>query len=349
MRSTFNSTWPVLTTYDANHLARIALPLGGIGTGTVSLGGRGDLHDWEIVNRPAKTFTPPSAHMGMGPAFLISARQAGKDAVTKVLEGPLDLSLYEGSIGATVLGHGLPRFRNCQFAAAYPFGQVLLTDPTMPLDVRLEAFNPLIPADADASGVPVAVMRYVLINRSSKPVKASVCGSLPNFIGADGVADACTGNINAYRESGKVRGLFMSTTGTPAGAEQFGTMALTTTTAGPTSHWTNVPDDCMGWYGGQLEFWQDFSDDGRLDAVTPMPSERPHGLLTVSVTVPPKASKEVTFLLTWHFPNRQTWSPIEADNCCDGGDCCSDQDQAPAQSPNWIGNYYTTKYADAWD
>jgi hypothetical protein len=33
-------------------LGEIAFPLGGIGTGTVSLGGRGDLRDWEIFNRP---------------------------------------------------------------------------------------------------------------------------------------------------------------------------------------------------------------------------------------------------------------------------------------------------------
>ena len=46
--------WPVLTRYDQDHLSAIALPLGGIGTGTVSLGGRGELRDWEIVNRPAK-------------------------------------------------------------------------------------------------------------------------------------------------------------------------------------------------------------------------------------------------------------------------------------------------------
>ncbi len=35
-------TWPVLKRYDQDHLDRIALPLGGIGTGTVSLGGRGN-------------------------------------------------------------------------------------------------------------------------------------------------------------------------------------------------------------------------------------------------------------------------------------------------------------------
>ena len=64
MSSQPDCSWPILTRYDHDHLARIALPLGGIGTGTVSLGGRGNLHDWEIVNRPAKGFTPPAAWSG---------------------------------------------------------------------------------------------------------------------------------------------------------------------------------------------------------------------------------------------------------------------------------------------
>ena len=41
-------------TFVADHLSEIAFPLGGIGTGTVSLGGRGELRDWEIFNRPGK-------------------------------------------------------------------------------------------------------------------------------------------------------------------------------------------------------------------------------------------------------------------------------------------------------
>jgi hypothetical protein len=49
--------WPVLKKYDKEHLYQIALPLGGIGTGTVSLGGRGELRDWEIMNVPAKKYS----------------------------------------------------------------------------------------------------------------------------------------------------------------------------------------------------------------------------------------------------------------------------------------------------
>ncbi|NIM44374.1 MAG: hypothetical protein GTO54_01880, partial [Nitrososphaeria archaeon] len=37
----------------------MAFPLGGIGTGSISLGGWGQLRDWEIMNRPAKGFVIP--------------------------------------------------------------------------------------------------------------------------------------------------------------------------------------------------------------------------------------------------------------------------------------------------
>ena len=40
--------------YSGRRLALIAFPLGGVGTGCVSLGGRGHLQDWEIFNRSEK-------------------------------------------------------------------------------------------------------------------------------------------------------------------------------------------------------------------------------------------------------------------------------------------------------
>ena len=326
MNAKTNPDWPVLTTYDSDHLARIALPLGGIGCGTVSLGGRGDLRDWEIMNRPAKGFAPKWSF------FALWAKPAGQAAVTRALEGPLNAADFEGSTGATANNHGLPRFRDCSFAAAYPLGQVMLSDPDVPVSVRIEAFNPLIPADADASGIPVAVLRFVLENRTGKAVRAAVCGSVENFIGHDGTDGRADGNINRFRSSRRcgVRGVMMSSNGVDPAAAQFGTMALATTAPGEVTVRTAWRDG--GWSTQLLDFWDDFSADGRLDNRPAGGVDTPHASLAATVRVPPRGQKAVTFLLTWHFPNRQTWTPAKRKTAGDR-----------------VGNYYTTQYADAWD
>ncbi len=335
-----SGNWPILTRYDQDHLAQIALPLGGIGTGTVSLGGRGDLRDWEIMNRPAKGFRPQNTF------FAIRAQPAGQAAVTRALEVVLPPP-YEGARGATHANHGLPRFRQGSFVAAYPFGQVFLSDPDVPVDVRLEAFNPLIPADADASGIPVAVLRFVMHNRANTRLSAAIVGSLQNIIGFDGTNGAPQKNVNVFRQQGDVRGVFLHSDGVDPCAEQYGTIALTTITAGEVTHRTAWAQG--RWSAGLLDFWDDFSDDGRLDERAGTGEDAPQASLALRVELAPGESRALTFLLTWHFPNRHTWSdrryPAQpasaASPCCEAGCACGD--------PNRVGNYYTTQYADAWD
>jgi non-lysosomal glucosylceramidase len=125
--------WPVLRSYDAEHLSRIAMPIGGIGTGTVSLGGHGDPRDWEIGNRPAKGFRPDHGF------FAIHVDGGDGHTVTRALESRLDHSDYEGPQGSAAANHGLPRFRHGDFHAAYPLGQVSLSDPDVPVSVLLRA------------------------------------------------------------------------------------------------------------------------------------------------------------------------------------------------------------------
>ena len=338
MAARLNPNWPVLTSYDEDHLVRVALPLGGIGTGTVSLGGRGDLRDWEIANRPAKGFSPERSF------FALYARPAGGAAVTRALEGPVPEEAYEGPRGATARNHGLPRFRDCSFHAAYPLGQVLLSDPDVPVNVRLEAFNPLVPPDADVSGIPVAVLRFVLTNRTARSVAASVCGTIENIVGHDGSGGAPCRNVNCFRMSGgrpRLHGIFMHSAGVDSGAEGYGTLALATPAAAGVTYRTAWP--ALNWGGDLLDFWDDFSDDGRLGPREPDGQDQPKASLAASARVPARGSRTVTFLLTWHFPNRRTWTP--------SADCCSDScgDSCGGADANTIGNYYATQYADAWD
>ena len=42
-------------------LSMISFPLGGVGAGSIGLGGRGQLRDWEIFNRPDRGNTPDYA------------------------------------------------------------------------------------------------------------------------------------------------------------------------------------------------------------------------------------------------------------------------------------------------
>ena len=326
MAARLNPVWPVLTRYDSDHLGRVALPLGGIGTGTVSLGGRGDLRDWEIVNRPGKGFVPRNTF------FAIRAKATGREPVTRALEGTLEPP-YEGMRGCSQANWGLPRFRDCSFVAAYPLGQVLLSDP----DVRIEAFNPLLPGDADASGIPVAVLRFVLLNKTGRSVGATVCGSLQNFVGTDGLNASPRKNVNTFRAAprpAKLQGIFMSSEGVEPSAEQWGTIALATTAAAGVTYRTAWPN--LSWSHALLDFWDDFSQDGKLDNRDGGGVDAPHGSLAVRVRVPARGERAVTFLLTWHFPNRQRWLLVRDAQCCDATD-------------RHVGNYYTTQYRDAWD
>ncbi|NLS79784.1 MAG: hypothetical protein GXY76_21265 [Chloroflexi bacterium] len=349
MAENLNPRWPVLNRYDADHLARIALPIGGLGTGTISLGGRGDLHDWEVVNRPAKGFTPNIGRQN-GPFFAVHAQPHGSPAFTRLLEGPLPLEAYEASHGSRALNHGLPRFRRCEFAAAYPFGQVLLSDPDLPLGARLEAWNPFIPGDADSSGIPVAALRYVLTNRGAASLTASICGTLPNFIGQDGHSpnldwlgqpDFAVGqqaNRNAYREADGLRGMFLWSEGVDPAAETWGTLALTVLEAeARLSHRAAWAE--LSWGDSLLDFWDDFCADGQLDPQPVGKSEGPVASLCAQVEIPAGESRALTFLLAWHFPNRRTWHPRRSASAC----CCGEPDLER------VGNYYATQYADAWD
>lgn len=335
-------SWPILKHYGGTHLRRIAMPLGGIGTGTVSLGGRGDLRDWELMSRPGKGFVPTTtggSHR-VGPFFALRAQSTSKGTapVARVLEGAIPPEDFEGATGSPVMNAGLPRFADATFDAAYPLGQVTLSDPQVPVRARLEAFNPLIPGDTDRSGLPVAVLRYVLLNEGDDDLRVTVCGNVPNFIGIDGwqhnrawdgapLPGGASANRNHWRSDEQLHGMFMDSAGVESGRDTWGTLALalmpTMDAAGAPvemelSHrtqWANRP-----WGDSLLEFWDDLVRDGRLDepaqaaaqeaaqgAAQDAGQDGPMASLAATLDLPAGEARAVTFLLTWHFPNRFPW------------------------------------------
>ncbi|MDR3261551.1 MAG: hypothetical protein LBT78_06915 [Tannerella sp.] len=324
--------WPVLKSYDRDHLFRIALPLGGIGTGTVSLGGRGELRDWEIMNMPAKKYSTVTTGNN-APFFAVYAKPEGEKAVTTLLSGALYPHEYLHYEGRPVNHHGFPRFANASFDAAYPFGQVHLSDEGLPVKVTVKGFNPLIPGDEEASGLPVAILSYEVTNTGNRPLEVAVCGSLRNFIGKDGsrfqtdwkgdyIPVGANANRNEYREAGAMKGIYMSSDGVAKDDPAWGTLALVTQAGGGVTYRTSSKAD--DWSNSILNFWDDFSADGVLTERDKPEGDDPMASLSVKKTIAPRSTETFTFFLTWNFPNRKAWSKTV------------------------VGNYYSQQYPDAW-
>ena len=327
------ASWPILKHYDQQHLYQLALPLGGIGTGTVSLGGRGELRDWEIMNVPAKKYS--TVTMGnTAPFFCIYASPAGGEPTTTLLTGPIYEQEYLHYEGRPTNHHGLPHFANASFDAAYPFGQVNLSDKELPIKVKVKGFNPLIPGDADASGLPLAVLSYEVTNTSNQALEISICGTIRNFIGKDGskfVTDwkgdfipiGAKKNRNQYREENGLKGIYFYSDEVDKQNQAWGTMALTTQSTGTVSYRTSSSPD--HWCNAILNFWDDFSKDGILTEKDCPAEDDPMASLAVKKRLAPGTTETFTFFLTWNFPNRKAWSA------------------------SVIGNYYSQLYSDAWD
>ena len=310
-------------TFTGSSLAEVAFPLGGIGTGTICLGGRGNLRDWEVFNHPAKGRNLPMTF------FAVWAKQEGKDPVAKILERQL-LPPFTGSGGhdRSNLG-GVGRLSEAKFGGEYPFASIEFQDRKLPVKATLEAFNPFVPLNVDDSSIPVAIFNWRFENRSAKPVELSLMATMTNPLGSQniGVESEITAFRNEFRREADVRGLYFTAPELSPQDPNYGTFALTTP-------WPQADAQPRlyrgGWWDSAHILWDDFSSDGRLqpgengDAVT---HSRPEpGAMALQATVRPRESVVIPVMISWHMPYLKAWT--------DG---------------TIVRTYMSSQFEDAWD
>ncbi len=302
------------------HTKMIAFPLGGVAAGSVSLGGRGQLRDWEICNRADK-----GHHLAYAlPSIWVEAR--GAKPVARVLEAEYQPP-YAGQDGlGSQNAPGLSRLRTARFTGEYPLARVDFEDAALPVTVSLEAFSPFIPHEPDESGLPVAILRYTVRN-PRRTAKVAIAWSIDNPVGAG------EKRVNEYRESPPLRGLSMKNPALPADDVLNGSFALCVAD-GASSGLTHLRGWPRGrWWNSPMLFWDDFSADGALGPEAEQMNSV--GSLCLSHEIPAGGHAQYTFVLAWHFPNR---TPAR----CGW--------KAPHGEENTvIGNWYATRFKDAWD
>ena len=317
----------------------LAFPLGGIGTGNVSLGARGQLRDWEIFNQPAKGNTLPLTF------FALRCQQAGCAPRIRVLEGPLQAphTPSHGYHPMLSLG-GLPRFKGTTFRGQYPFASIEFHDEGMPLSVALEAYTPLLPLNPEDSGIPCAILTYTVRNTTADPVDMTIVGSLTNPVGNlrpdkfRNEAQVEFGTpVNDFRDDNDLRGLLLTNPELAEDDLHYGSLALASDHESVTYKRSWLRGE---WWDYLHNFWDDLMDDGLLeDPDDDAPGTRiAAASLGLVDQLEAGESKRFRFLLTWHFPNRPAAWDLRAlpGLGVDAGDV------------GIIRNHYATRFNDAW-
>ncbi|MBV8550478.1 MAG: hypothetical protein JOY54_04205 [Acidobacteriaceae bacterium] len=316
-------------TFTESALKMISFPLGGIGAGSIGLGGRGQLRDFEIFNRPDKGNAPQYAFAS------IWVEPQGKQPMAHILEARIQ-SPYEGQEGlGSQNAPGLSRLQAATFTGEFPLARIDFHDDRLPAKVSLEAGTPFIPLDADASGLPLAILRYRVSNPATDSATVSIAFSMENPVKAPPSHDAAAKNekrANELRSKDSLQGLFMHNPALTDDDPDNGSFALAVLNSrnGRFSSLRGWP--AGRWWNSPLLFWDDFSSDGELGPEPP--NAGAVGAVCLKQHLAPGESVEYAFLLAWHFPNRTP-------------ERCGWQAPKGHEQAN-IGNWYTTRFNDAW-
>ncbi|MCA0900817.1 GH116 family glycosyl-hydrolase [Microbulbifer agarilyticus] len=289
------------TTYHGwEQLQYIGMPVGGIGSGTVYIGGDGKLWVWDIFNE---------AHEGVVPQLYEHPTLRNEHGCKEIKERnganyispPAQISPwhFDQGFAVTVTQDGetvrrtLDRngFEDITFTGQAPIAQIQYRDPAIGLGVELEAMTAFIPLDTDRSSYPATIMRYRFRNHSDREMAIT--------------ADAWSVNPSLQGRAAQHGARLVNTEYTDhAGAGFFaGCEAVD-------------PDNQSALE--QLADYGSFSlfcvaSEGASTTVTVVQPVKEGGkqLAQVANTIAtnrrlsPGETAEVTFIVAWHFPNQK--------------------------------------------
>jgi non-lysosomal glucosylceramidase len=323
--------------YTGERRRYVSFPLGGIGSGSVSLTGSGRLIDWSIRNRPAIHQFNGYSH------FAIKAEQDGRLLGARVLNGPYE-GIPTGSPSARKFDGfgfganrdsmaGVPHFDDVTFIGRFPVAELEFHHASFPGLVRMTAFSPFIPHNDRDSSMPVALFTFSIENTTDASIEYTFASTLGNY--------GCDSGIHTFIRKNGLSILHFTSADT-GNAEQRGDLAITT----DEDDVEHVDYHFRGqWFDSLARYWREFAQAGRMRehryekprAVRNMFQQPEHGTLAARIRVPPGETRQVRFSISWNYPlgsiywfNRdQPGSPPYA-----------------GTPPTWK-NYYATQWADS--
>lgn len=290
-------------TFSGDKATQIAMPLGGIGAGSVCLNGYGGLQDFSIRTRPETTALPAQFSSNSPEAAFAILHVKGDSGATRLVEGPFPaFKIFDQGLqglGLRCAGYeGFPRFQKCIFKGEYPFGEARISDSSVPIEVTLTGWNPFIPLDDKNSGIPCVILEYRLHNVSSKHVEYEFSYHLSHL--APGCKPQQSGSANKVVPG---KGVFLHNDEAPY-AEGYGSACLTVIGSQPRikGMWLR-----SGWeFDSLTALWREVST-GKFtsnEGSNEIDNQGRNGAsLLIDGKLAPAESRTYPVLITWHFPN----------------------------------------------
>ncbi len=296
-RPTSYSSW--------NQQRFIGMPVGGIGTGTVYIGGDGKLWCWDIFNHHHEGVVPSATTQSeyVNPhGGRLRERDGANFVYPPEQQSPWN---FEQGFAVQIAGeNGYERrtidrrgFRHIRFEGQAPIAKVTYDDPSIPLVVQLEALTPHIPLDEGRSSYPATIMRYTLNNTGAEPL----------FLSFECWAENPVLAQNSHRSDGKLLNSTFS-------LGQCVGIFLSCETDGPTPL-GHAAIDSLPDYGSLAILCCDKGAKATANSFFSPPNREISREYRTSVWLPavagisrdfelgPGESRDFTFVLAWYFPN----------------------------------------------
>ena len=315
--------------YQGKELSHIAMPCGGIGAGQIEISGEGQLSLTESIYNQMQ---PPNAGLG----FSTGAQYLNPQASRSKFQNGFVIRIAEPGKAAQNLSLTRKDFDDLQFIGEYPMAMIRYrkSGEKLPVEINAEVFSPFVPLSVRNSANPVTIQKFTLTNTGDKPITITIGAWLQNdsvFIpGSHGTNKAIhesglTGiRIGSDDEAGNLAASG-NIPGKPAlrgnGNPQYGNLSLCVldekaiaSVDGPSA------EDCL------YKLLKDKREVSR--ATTQAPNTSRGGAVSERVTLAPRTTKTISFILSWYFPNFYEMAP----GC-----------------PGWVGRMYNNWYKNSFE
>ena len=316
-----------------------SVPIGGVGTGSISIDPLGVFDGWTIFNnKPWSDYGEPEKILGRDDlVFILRVKKIDKDPILLILrtEPWFSRRNYDpySSVNDALNPYQTPWVRNVEyieFSATPPKVSLEYRDVFLEknmLSVSLDIYSPIIPGDLETSSTPIIILRFRFKSQCKYRLELSLLGILRNpFTSIRGV------RASNKRVSGEeFVGVEMSGDGLSDRHGMFnGSLALIGVGKDfEASSFVLELGDRFRYTDPLRRLLVEFRREGRLtsetDKIVYVDNLGLFGAVSKTIILEPGEEKEIIYVLAWYFPNH-----ID-------------------RYGNRLGHYYENKYSDLRD